>query len=159
MALMDVRRWKVLYCILLSASAFAQSGKPFKFADTSLFTPYQKFKAAHPNAKCQPLGMDKSCRVNNMAVGGVQPSRMNFNFERGVLTNIAITFYPAPTADQVQQILTALSSQYGRPKAAAGYKGQVIYRWTTGKTAMSLFIPTSADDQALIVVDIPSQRD
>ncbi len=159
MPLKNIRGAFAPLLMLLTISALAQSAKPFQFSGVSLFTQYQRFKAAHPDATCQPLGADKSCRLSNSPIGGVQPSRMNFNFERGVLVNIAIFFHPAPSEDQIQQIVATLSSEYGKPKAESGFGGQLIYRWTAGKTAMSFFVSNSATSGTLLVVNIPSRRD
>ncbi len=137
----------------------AQQSKPFTFDGASIFATYQKFNAAHPNAKCSSLGTDKSCRLPSTSIGGVLPSRMNFNFEKGVLTNIAVFFYPAPSQQQLNKILSALRKEYGIPKQESGYKGQVIYRWTYHTTAMGFFMPNGESGQAMIVVDIPSHRE
>lgn len=84
---------------------------------------------------------------------------MNFNFEKGVLTNIAVFFYPAQSQQQIDKILSALRNEYGAPKQESGYKGQVIYRWTYRTTSMGFFMPSGESSQAMIVVDIPSHRD
>jgi hypothetical protein len=152
-------KFSIIFIASICLPAVAQQSKPFTFEGTSISATYQKFKAVHPNAKCQPLGKDKSCRLPNTPIAGVLPSRMNFNFEKGVLTNIAVFFYPAPSQQQIDKILSVLRNEYGTPKKESSYRGQVIYRWSYRTTSMGFFMPSGESGQAMIVVDIPSHRD
>jgi hypothetical protein len=159
-----MRRLELLAVLLCPAIAFSQgtAKKQFTVEGTQLYTSLPAFKAKHPKVTCDAQGAGFiSCRLpfHTGAVGGLAPSRMNFNFENSRLTDITAFFYPAPSGEKLAAALKQLTTEYGTPKKETGYLNRVFYRWKAPKTEMNLIFPRGGNDEAMLTVSAPHEED
>lgn len=119
--------------------------EPFVVEGTSLHMSIQAFQMKMPGAQSMSYHAapkSKTCTLHKtIRFGGLTSSKANFNFDAGLLTNISLWFYPAPSNREIQQMMDSLKKNYGTPTEEKGASGETLWRWSRKGSQMILEMP------------------
>ena len=165
-----VLKFVFAFAAFFNSMSLEAAEKSFTVEATTLGIGLHAFRNAHPNVTCSTtmvLGAPAvTCRTpfNSTTVGGVKSSRANFNFgrptpngnwiDKDMLMDIEVLFHPAPSAARLKGLLRYLTSEYGKPKKLDGLDGQVLWRWTSEKTWMTLIMPEPEMNEAQLSIEL-----